>query len=123
MRRAVITVLTLLAVSWTSHLAAQVPSPPPGSVPIRSIRLTLDPVTYSGPCPVRLRAHVVFESNYPARVDEDDWGWNFGRLAPHSWDVPGGHLRPPDGRPRSTRRSRSRMRAKAAASCTKDPSS
>ncbi len=85
MRRALITVLTLLAVSWTGRLA--------GQVAIRSIRLTLDPVTYSGPCPVRLRAHVVFESNYPARVDEDDWGWNFGRLAPHSWDVPGGHLR------------------------------
>lgn len=85
MRKAAITVLTCLALSWTGRLA--------GQVAIRSIRLTLDPVAYSGPCPARLRAHVVFESNYPARVDEDDWGWNFGRLAPHSWDVAGGHLR------------------------------
>ncbi len=87
MRRLPATFLTLLAAAWAGRLAAQVP------VPIHDIRLTLDPVTYSGPCPVRLRAHVVFVSNYPSRVDEDDWGWNFGRLAPHSWDVPGGHLR------------------------------
>jgi hypothetical protein len=85
MRRATVAVLTLLAASQAGPLAAQ--------VPIGEIRLTLDPVTYAGPCPVRLRAHVVFVSNYPARVDEDNWGWNFGRLAPHSWDVPGGHLR------------------------------
>jgi hypothetical protein len=85
MRRATATVLTLLAASWAGRLAAQ--------VPIREIRLTLDPATYNGPCPARLRAHIVFVSNYPARVDEDNWGWNFGRLAPHSWDVPGGHLR------------------------------
>jgi hypothetical protein len=85
MRRASIAVLTLFAASWCGRLSAQ--------VAIRDIRLTLDPTTYNGPCPVHLRAHVVFESNYPARVDEDDWGWNFGRLAPHSWDVPGGHLR------------------------------
>lgn len=83
--RRTLTFLMLLGASWTGAGAAQ--------VPIREIRLTLDPVTYSGPCPVHLRAHVVFVSNYPARVDEDNWGWNFGRLAPHSWDVPGGHLR------------------------------
>lgn len=85
MRRATVTVLTLLAALGAGAASAQ--------VPIREIRLTLDPTTYSGPCPVRLRAHIVFVSNYPARVDEDNWGWNFGRLAPHSWDVPGGHLR------------------------------
>lgn len=77
--------LTILAAAWAGRLEAQ--------VPIRDVRLTLDPVTYHGPCPARLRAHVVFVSNYPTRVDEDNWGWNFGRLAPHSWDVPGGHLR------------------------------
>ena len=85
MRRAAATVLTLLAAAWAGTGAAQ--------VPIREIRLTLEPTTYSGPCPARLRAHIVFVSNYPTRVDEDNWGWNFGRLAPHSWDVPGGHLR------------------------------
>ena len=84
MRRAAIAALTLFAAAWTGRLSAQ--------VAIRSIRLTLDPVTYNGPCPARLRAQIVFESNYPTRVDEDNWGWNFGRLAPHSWDVLGGHL-------------------------------
>ena len=85
MRRATVTVLSLLAATWCARAEAQ--------VAIRDIRLTLDPVTYSGPCPVRLRAHVVFVSNFPARVDQDDWGWNFTRTAPHSWDVDGGHLR------------------------------
>lgn len=85
MRRTAVTVLAFLAASWSGRLAAQ--------VPIREIRLTLEPTTYNSPCPTQLRAHIVFVSNYPARVDEDNWGWNFGRLAPHSWDVPGGHLR------------------------------
>jgi hypothetical protein len=85
MRRNTLTALTLLAASWTGAAAAQ--------SAIGQIRLTLEPTTYRGPCPVRLRARIVFESNFPTRVYEDDWGWNFGRLAPHSWDVPGGHLR------------------------------
>ena len=79
------TLLALLAVGCSAVAAAD--------VPIRDIRLTLEPTTYSGPCPVRLRAHVVFVSNFPTRADEDNWGWNFGHLSPHTWDVLGGHLR------------------------------
>lgn len=85
MRRAPVALLTFLAASWSVPLA--------GQVPIREIRLTLEPATYNGPCPAQLRAHVVFVSNDPTHVAEDNWGWNFGRLAPHSWDVAGGHLR------------------------------